>query len=181
MLTDPEVAVLSLVAETPRHGYAVEQAIEERGMRSWTDIGFSSIYYLLGKLERKGLVASRPGPRSAGPARKEYAATPAGRRELRDAVRQALASPERSGRALLLALSCTPVLAPGELEGAVRRRRRALEALGEETEAARRRPMPDHAEAMFDYSRRLLAAELAWTDHVLARSGREEQSWSRST
>jgi DNA-binding PadR family transcriptional regulator len=171
MLTDAEMAVLSLVTETPRHGYAIEQAIEERGMRSWTDIGFSSIYYLLGKLERKGLVASRPGPSREGPARKEFAATARGRRALRAAVTEALAAPARSGRALMLALSCSPMLTRSELTAAVEQRRDALHALAAEVEAAGRRGAPAHVDEMFEYSRRLLEAELAWTDGFLARAG----------
>ena len=35
-MTNAELAVLSLVAEKPRHGYEIEQVIEERGMRDWT-------------------------------------------------------------------------------------------------------------------------------------------------
>ena len=54
-MTNAELAILSLVAEEPRHGYDIEQVIEARGMRDWTEIGFSSIYYLLKKLEKSGL------------------------------------------------------------------------------------------------------------------------------
>ena len=57
-LTDAQLLVLGLVAEMPRHGYELEQVIEQRGMREWTQIGFSSIYFVLGKLEKLGLVAS---------------------------------------------------------------------------------------------------------------------------
>ena len=32
-MTNAELAILSLVVETPRHGYEIEQVIEERGMR----------------------------------------------------------------------------------------------------------------------------------------------------
>ena len=59
-LTDNELLVLGLVAEMPRHGYELEQLIDRRGMREWTQIGFSSIYFVLGKLERS--VTSSPGP-----------------------------------------------------------------------------------------------------------------------
>ena len=48
-LSNAEYAVLSLLAEAPRHGYGVERIVEERGMRNWTEIGFSSIYFLLKK------------------------------------------------------------------------------------------------------------------------------------
>ena len=51
-MTNAELAILSLIGESPRHGYEIEQVIEARGMREWTEIGFSSIYYLLKKLEK---------------------------------------------------------------------------------------------------------------------------------
>ena len=45
-MTNAEFAILSLIFELPRHGYEIEKTIEKRGMREWTEIGFSSIYYL---------------------------------------------------------------------------------------------------------------------------------------
>ncbi|MEQ9246341.1 MAG: PadR family transcriptional regulator, partial [Nitratireductor sp.] len=57
-LTDAELLLLGLVAEMPRHGYELEQIIDTRGMREWTQVGFSSIYFVLGKLEKSGLVAA---------------------------------------------------------------------------------------------------------------------------
>ncbi|MAC39111.1 MAG: PadR family transcriptional regulator, partial [Oceanicaulis sp.] len=57
-LTDAELLLLGLVSEMPRHGYELEQVIETRGMREWTQVGFSSIYFVLGKLEKAGLVAA---------------------------------------------------------------------------------------------------------------------------
>ncbi|MGZ6267950.1 MAG: PadR family transcriptional regulator [Candidatus Limnocylindrales bacterium] len=78
-MTDAELAVLSLVVETPRHAYEIEHVIAERGMRDWTDVGFSSIYYLLGKMERAGLVQGHgDGTASKGPARRVYSPTAEG-------------------------------------------------------------------------------------------------------
>jgi DNA-binding PadR family transcriptional regulator len=62
-MTNAETAILTLLAEQPRYGYEIEQIIAERGMREWTEIGFSSIYNLLKKLEREGLVYCPPGKR----------------------------------------------------------------------------------------------------------------------
>ena len=61
-MTNAELAILSLIAEVPSHGYKIEQTIETRGMREWTEIGFSSIYYLLKKLEKAGLMESQLRP-----------------------------------------------------------------------------------------------------------------------
>jgi DNA-binding PadR family transcriptional regulator len=86
-MTNAELAILSLIVEKPRHGYELEVVIEQRGMREWTEVGFSSIYYLLKKLEKEGLVVGRleqlPG---RGPARKVYQATPAGRAAWQEAA-----------------------------------------------------------------------------------------------
>ena len=57
-VTNAELAVLSLLAEKPMHGYQIEQTIQSRGMREWTEIGFSSIYYILEKLHSRGCVES---------------------------------------------------------------------------------------------------------------------------
>ena len=54
IVTEAELMILGLLAERPRHGYEIEEVIEARGMREWTAIGFSSIYYLLNKLEKGG-------------------------------------------------------------------------------------------------------------------------------
>ena len=83
-LTDAELLLLGLVAEMPRHGYQIDQVIEQRGMREWTQIGFSSIYFVLGRLRKLGLVtAGKPSRRNASAkAKKIYSVTPAGRRTL---------------------------------------------------------------------------------------------------
>lgn len=57
-LTPAELTILGLVLEKPSHGYELEQLIELRGIRNWTELGFSSIYYLLGRLEKRGLVTA---------------------------------------------------------------------------------------------------------------------------
>ena len=48
-----ELLLLGILAEKPQHGYHIEHLIEERGMRKWTEVGFSSIYYILARLEKK--------------------------------------------------------------------------------------------------------------------------------
>ena len=58
-MTNAKLAISSLIAEEPRRDYDIEQIIEARGMREWTEIGFSAIYSLLKKLETAGLVEGR--------------------------------------------------------------------------------------------------------------------------
>ena len=94
-MTNAELAVLGLIAERPRHGYEIEGVIQERGMREWTEVGFSSIYYLLKKLEREGLIRGRAGRKTGrGPARKVYEMTAEGREAWRGAAQKALSRPK---------------------------------------------------------------------------------------
>src|SRR5262245_30392937 len=83
-MTDAELLLLWLVPEMTRHGYEIDQVIDQRGMRQWTQIGFSSIYFVLGRLQKLRLVTARKAARAtASPrARKVYAVTNAGRRAL---------------------------------------------------------------------------------------------------
>ena len=83
-MTNAELAILGLIVEQPRHGYEVEQVIDERGMRDWTEVGFSSIYFLLNKLEKAGSILSHIEPAAGrGPSRKVYHPTQKGIQVLR--------------------------------------------------------------------------------------------------
>ena len=163
-MTNAELAILSLVAEQPRHGYEIEQVIEERGMREWTEVGFSSIYYLLKKLEREGLIEGQLEQAERGPARKVYHVTPAGRGALHAGVLDALSTPRRCYPSLQLGLANLPGIPPAEAVAALGRYRDALADRLEQIGANRERqqPLPYFVEAMFEHSLALIQAELAW-------------------
>ena len=98
-MTNAELTILSLIAEQPRHGYDIEQVIEQRGMRDWTEVGFSSIYFLLNKLEKDGMVKSRlEKSQGKGPARKVYSITAEGKRAHTQGSLAALSTPTSSSR-----------------------------------------------------------------------------------
>lgn len=161
-LTDAELLLLGLVAEMPRHGYEIEQAIDVRGMREWTEIGFSSIYFVLGKLEKAGLVAAEA---PAGPkARKVFSATPAGFAALVAQSLAALRDPKPAHSPVLLGLAHWPALDRAEALAALLARREAVEQELARLERVRfrRQPLPDFVEAMFDYSAGQLTAEREW-------------------
>lgn len=56
-LNHREFIILGLIAEIPSHAYNINQRIEDRGMRAWTNIGKSSVYSDLSNLEQAGLVS----------------------------------------------------------------------------------------------------------------------------
>jgi len=170
-MTNAELAVLSLIVEAPRHGYDVERAIVERGMREWTDVGFSSIYYLLGKMEKAGLVTSHAdASNAAGPARKVFEATPAGRDAWRAASLEALSEPDFK-RPFALGLSSLPGLGPDEALSAVRAHRSALEERLSGMLAKRRaqEPLEWFVRELFDFSESSIRAEMSWFDGLIGR------------
>jgi len=71
-MTQIEVILLSLLYDKDYYGYEFETVIEQRNMRGWTDIGFSSIYNSLNKLEKKGYIGSRYEKEYGSPKRKVY-------------------------------------------------------------------------------------------------------------
>jgi len=56
-ISHKQFVVLGLIAEFPSHAYSIDQRIEDRGMRNWTDIGKSSIYRIIGELEQAQFIS----------------------------------------------------------------------------------------------------------------------------
>jgi DNA-binding PadR family transcriptional regulator len=176
-MTNAELAILSLLVERPRHGYEIEQVIEERGMREWTEVGFSSIYYLLKKLEQAGLIAGRLADAERGPARRVYEATPAGREALHAGVLEALSVPRRCYPPLQLGLANLPGLPPREAVAALSRYRAALaERLAlVQGNWLSKGTLPYFVEAMFDYSVTMVEAEMEWVERFMTRLTKLEE------
>lgn len=87
-----EVLVLALLEARPRHGYELSKLIADRSAGA-LDLHAASLYPLLYRLERRGLVAGRWIERPGERRRRFYSLTPQGR--------QALASQRKDWRAFL--------------------------------------------------------------------------------
>lgn len=86
MISDLEAAILGLIQEGHSYGYELEKTIEERHMRTWTDIAFSSIYYVLKKLEKQDLISST-SKNVNGRTRKVYSITTQGINAMEEKVK----------------------------------------------------------------------------------------------
>jgi DNA-binding PadR family transcriptional regulator len=171
-MTNAELAVLSLVVEAPRHGYDIERLIVERGMREWTDVGFSSIYYLLGKMEKAGLVEahSEVAADAKGPARKVFAPTRAGFAAWEAASIEALSVPDLK-HPFALGLANLPGLAPAPALDAVREYRRRLDEMlaGARAKRDAQEPVEWFVGELFDFSEQTLVSEMVWIDGLIGR------------
>src|SRR6187397_3416883 len=79
-----DLCLLAVMEEGPAYGYEMTRRLRERGL---SIVGEGSIYPLLGRLEREGLVATHRAASDGGPPRKYYRASPSGRRALAEGVR----------------------------------------------------------------------------------------------
>ncbi|MFX1452183.1 MAG: PadR family transcriptional regulator [Promethearchaeota archaeon] len=114
-----------MVAEQDRHPYEIDQIIEERQMRNWTDIGKSSIYRILIKLEEKGLVIYR-NEIKRGRNLKIYSITNNGKEVLKEFVFQTISKGRDFRRHFELALSNLPQLSKLEQIEAFKKSLQAL-------------------------------------------------------
>ena len=166
-MTNAELAVLGLVVEQPHHGYQIEQLIEQRGMRRWTEIGFSSIYFLLKKLERGGFIEGRLEKTERGPARKVYRATPSGLETFHAAMVGVLSVPQPNPYPLMLGLANLTVLSIEETLAALSQYSKQLTEKMEILRAAldsKQHAHPYFVDAMFELGLMVIQAELEWVE-----------------
>ena len=166
--TTSEVAILGLVNEGETHGYGINQTIKERGMRIWTTVGFSSIYAILQRLEKAGLIKSRQDKTGKLPTRKLYRITSEGKKALQKALKLYLSKPDRPhfrvdlGVANLYllpkeeAIKCLEAYC-ADLQGIIKTLHRRVEEL---------KPLDFITEAVFDHALSHRQAELRWAKNL---------------
>jgi DNA-binding PadR family transcriptional regulator len=88
-LTVPDLVILSLLAERPMHGYEVNSTLDDRKIREWAPVSRPQIYYSLDKLVGLDLirVVADDDP-AAGPERRTFETTAAGRDRLAESLDQ---------------------------------------------------------------------------------------------
>jgi PadR family transcriptional regulator PadR len=74
-----DLCLLAVMEEGPAYGYEMTKRLRARGL---SIVGEGSIYPLLGRLERDGLVETYRAASNGGPPRKYYRPSRAGRRAL---------------------------------------------------------------------------------------------------
>jgi PadR family transcriptional regulator PadR len=78
-----DLCLLAVVLDEPAYGYEMTRRLRERGLST---VGEGSIYPVLGRLERDGLVETHRAASDGGPPRKYYRASPSGRRALAEGL-----------------------------------------------------------------------------------------------
>lgn len=168
-MKNADLAILGLIVEKPRYGYEIDQVIEARNMRDWTEIGFSSIYHILNRLEKNGYLTARlEAPQGRGPARKVYEITEDGRAAWYQATLDALSNPVKNERPFYLGMAGLSAVPKEEALQALDRYSRQLRENRELVYARRMEVRDDNdfffVDAMFDYGLELLDVEINWIE-----------------
>jgi PadR family transcriptional regulator PadR len=80
-----DLCLLAVMGEGSAYGYEMTKRLRGRGL---SIVGEGSIYPLLGRLERDGLVETRRAASNGGPPRKYYSLSPEGERALEAGVKE---------------------------------------------------------------------------------------------
>ena len=165
-MTHGEVIILRLLMSKDMYGYELDRLIEENRIRQWADIGFSSIYNILNKLERKELVTAYHNKQPGSPERKMYQISRHGKNELRKEVKAMLEHPAKGKDDFGVALVVSDVLAEDEFHGCMSIYRDRLQELKRmfQNEIPQSSKRKDRVAMAIDRSTCLIDAEISWID-----------------
>jgi DNA-binding PadR family transcriptional regulator len=122
------LAVMALLYERPMHPYEMVSTMRERRKHESVRLRYSSLYSVVGALEREGLISSletrREGRR---PERTVYGITESGREKFLSWLRELLGEPAKEYTQFAAGLSFLPALPPGEAKTLLEERIRLLQ------------------------------------------------------
>lgn len=95
-LSNAEAALLGLLSEGPMYPYQIEQEVECRSMRDWTELSMSAIYKTLVNLEKKGFVKRTNEVSPQNRLRKHYEISDKGKKALCEKLEALLSEPEHT-------------------------------------------------------------------------------------
>lgn len=164
-----EQLILGILSEQARHGYDIEKIIIERGMRKWTVVGFSSIYYVLERLEEKGLATSS---NTQGNEKKQYSITNGGVSVLKAETKKRIAERMPANTHFMTGLATSNLIGASELAKSLEQRKvelaSDLEALKDKQFTIEN--IPQSARRLLELGETLLEAELRWINKELERT-----------
>jgi DNA-binding PadR family transcriptional regulator len=126
-LTTPDLVVLSLLEERPRHGYDANAELQRRQVRDWAGVSRPQVYYSLDKLARLRFVRTAGSDEPPdGPDRHVYETTADGRTALADALERDDWTTTRERPPFLTWMALSWRARPGVFRTQLRKRREFL-------------------------------------------------------
>ena len=168
------LAVMALLFERPMHPYEMVSTMRERRKHESVRLRYSSLYSVVGALEREGLIRSRETLRQGRrPERTVYGITDAGREAFLSWLRELLSRPAKEYTQFAAGLTFIAALPPDEAAELLEQRARLLEEeVGEMrlqlAEAAEQLGLPRLFLIESEHDLVLREAELGWVRDLVA-------------
>jgi DNA-binding PadR family transcriptional regulator len=171
IITQIEMVLLALLQEKDYYAYEMESMIDQRNMREWTNIGFSSIYHCLNKLEKKGFIGSRYEKEYGSPKRKVYFIQEETKQILKERLIQLLSEYNPDPRGFDIGMAFSYLLSKEQLYHALIvhkenliDRKAFVQKKYNEHPTANQRP---HIKALFERPIAFLDTEIQWTHRFI--------------
>lgn len=169
-MNDAELALLSLLSETsePLTEIELHSRIDARGLRRWTAIGVSSMYYMLEKLSQQGLIELLT---ESLPAR-HWRLTDAGHSILQTAVADLLSTPHAPSRSFELGLVNLHLLRTSQVRSAIQNYRQQIGTRRQitvtELEKEQNGGNSFQVNAFYSHALAMIDAEALWLEQFIA-------------
>jgi DNA-binding PadR family transcriptional regulator len=167
------LAVMALLYERPMHPYEMVSTMRERGKHDSVRLRYSSLYSVVGALEREGLIVPKEIVREGRrPERTVYEITGAGREEFLTWLRELLREPVKEYTQFAAGLSFLPALLPEEVVALLGERVRLLEQETVEmrsrlVDAVEQYELPRLFVVESEHELMLREAELQWVRRII--------------
>jgi DNA-binding PadR family transcriptional regulator len=173
-LTNVEMVLLQIIAEKEGiSGYGINHIVKERGYREWADIGMTSIYVGLKKLEDKKLVKFKihTSKIGKGPMPKIFFLTEKGREVLSDEVLSILSASRERERVFDLGVAGIPFVASKKVKEALIQRKKFLNEHLDKIHNKFKKDggpkLPVHTRYVFRHPLYLIGNELKFMDELM--------------
>jgi DNA-binding PadR family transcriptional regulator len=174
-MSNVEIALLQIIEEQKEiSGYGISRIVKERGYREWADIGMTSIYGGLKKLEEKQLVTSRihTDKQGKGPTPTIYGLTKKGRQVLHREVLSILSQSRERERVFDLGVAGIPFVSSKKAVEALSQRKEYLQEhldrIEKRFEMSGGRKLPVHIRYLFKHPLLLIENELKFIDELMS-------------
>jgi DNA-binding PadR family transcriptional regulator len=178
------LAVLSYLTRQPMHPYQLGRTLRDHGDARSIKFNHGSLYMVVQQLAKVGFIVAQETTREGQrPERTVYAITDAGRREVRDWLRDLIAVPQHEYPRFVAALSLIAALPPGEVVALLGRRLLRLAEQRAQTRDHMDGALAGGVHPLFlveeEYRLALLDAETAFVERFIERITDPDTGWGR--
>jgi len=178
------LAVMTYLIRGPMHPYQLSRTLRDNGDARSIKFTHGTLYMVVEQLARAGFITEQETTREGHrPERTVYALTDAGRRELRDWMRELVAEPQHEYPQFVAALSLIAALPPDEVTDLLEHRLRRLAELRAEIRELVDGALAADVHPLFlveeEYRLAMAGAEAAFVARFLDQINHPETGWAQ--